>query len=78
MLAATAVEHSRVFWQCHFDIGLFVTNATNKTYAITNTGVFNSIGVAANMYGEPRMYGMQLGYPLAGSGTSAPLGLETA
>ncbi len=44
------------------DIGLFVTNATNKTYPITNTGVFNSIGVAANMYGEPRMYGMQLRY----------------
>ena len=48
--------------QSHFDVGLFMTNATNKTYAITNTGVFNSIGVAANMYGEPRMYGMQLGY----------------
>ncbi len=45
-----------------FDIGFFVTNATNKTYPITNTGVFNSIGVAANMYGEPRMYGLQLRY----------------
>ena len=45
-----------------FDIGLFVTNATDKTYRITNTGVFNQVGVAANMYGEPRMYGAQLRY----------------
>ncbi len=44
------------------DIGFFITNATNKTYEITNTGVFNQIGVAANMYGEPRMYGLRLRY----------------
>jgi iron complex outermembrane receptor protein len=45
-----------------FDIGFFMTNATNKTYPITNTGDFNTIGIASQMYGEPRMYGIQLRY----------------
>jgi iron complex outermembrane receptor protein len=45
-----------------FDIGFYMTNATDKTYRISNTGVFNSIGVASNLYGEPRMYGLQLRY----------------
>jgi iron complex outermembrane receptor protein len=45
-----------------FDIGFFMTNATNKTYRITNTGDFNTIGVASQMYGGPRMYGIQLRY----------------
>jgi iron complex outermembrane receptor protein len=45
-----------------FDIGFFMTNATNKTYRITNTGSFNTLGVASQLYGEPRMYGFQLRY----------------
>ncbi len=44
------------------DASFFVTNATNKTYEISNTGVFNTIGVESNLYGEPRMYGLRLRY----------------
>jgi iron complex outermembrane recepter protein len=46
----------------HVDVGFFMTNVTDRTYRITNTGVFNSVGVQSNLYGEPRMYGFQLRY----------------
>ena len=45
-----------------FDASLFVTNATNKLYRVSNTNVFNSVGVWASLYGEPRMYGLKLRY----------------
>ena len=45
-----------------FDLGLFVTNATNKTYRISNTNVYQAGGLLyqSTLYGEPRMYGMKL------------------
>lgn len=44
------------------DLSVFVTNATNKTYRVANTGVFNSVGAQSSLYGEPRMYGARLRY----------------
>jgi iron complex outermembrane receptor protein len=44
------------------DLGLFVTNATNKLYRVSNTNIFNGIGVWSSLYGEPRMFGMKLRY----------------
>ncbi len=44
------------------EIGLFVANASNKTYRISNTGVFNTLGIASDLWGEPRMYGLRLRY----------------
>jgi iron complex outermembrane receptor protein len=47
------------------DAGLYVTNATNKLYAISNTNVYQ-VGSGllswAQIYGEPRMYGIKLRY----------------
>ncbi|WP_150290018.1 TonB-dependent receptor [Sphingobium estronivorans] len=44
------------------DLSFFMTNATNKTYRVGNTGVFNSIGAQSSLYGEPRMYGFRMRY----------------
>lgn len=50
------------------DAGLFVTNATNKLYRISNTDVYQSGSLLANStsYGEPRMYGVRLKYTFGG------------
>lgn len=48
-----------------FDVGLFVTNATNKLYRISNSNVFQSGGgllYQTSLFGEPRMYGLKLRY----------------
>lgn len=44
------------------DVTVFGTNLTNKEYAITNTGTYQTIGAQTQMYGEPRMYGIRLKY----------------
>ncbi|WP_157218136.1 TonB-dependent receptor [Flavisphingomonas formosensis] len=46
------------------DAGLYVTNATNKLYRISNTDVYQqgSLLTWATIYGEPRMYGLRLRY----------------
>lgn len=44
------------------DLGMFVTNVTNKTYRVANTGVFHTVGAQSSLYGEPRMYGARLRY----------------
>jgi len=51
-----------------FDAGLFVTNATNKLYRISNTNVFQQGGLLyqSALYGEPRMYGFKLRYRFGG------------
>jgi iron complex outermembrane receptor protein len=51
-----------------FDVGLFVTNATNKLYRISNTNVFQQGGLLyqSTLYGEPRMYGLRLKYRFGG------------
>ncbi len=44
------------------DVSLFVTNLTNKLYRVSNSGVFQTLGVWSEMYGEPRMYGLRVRY----------------
>jgi len=45
------------------EVSAFVTNLTNKTYAIGQFDSFNSsFGFVTRTYGEPRMYGLQLRY----------------
>ncbi len=48
------------------DVSVFGTNLTNKEYAITNTGTYQTIGAQTQMYGEPRMYGVRLKYRFGG------------
>ena len=52
--------------QTGVDASLFVTNLTNKLYGVSNSGVFQSIGVWSELYGEPRMYGLRLRYRFGG------------
>lgn len=51
-----------------FDVGLFVTNATNKLYRISNSNVYQSGSLLyqASLYGEPRMYGLRVKYRFGG------------
>ena len=39
------------------DLTVFATNLANKTYEISNSGVYQTIGAQAVIYGEPRMFG---------------------
>lgn len=39
------------------DLSLFGTNLGNKLYEISNSGVYQTIGAQAVIYGEPRMFG---------------------
>ncbi|MFO7551993.1 MAG: TonB-dependent receptor [Haliea sp.] len=49
-----------------FDARAFVTNATDKTYAVNEyVGFSQSSGFTNTVYGEPRMYGMSLRYRFA-------------
>jgi iron complex outermembrane recepter protein len=45
-----------------FDASLFVTNATDKLYRIGQSSNYYTDGRVASLYGEPRMYGVQLRY----------------
>ncbi len=56
-----ALDWNDVF-RAPVDVGFFVTNATDKVYKTSPIGTWATIGVAANLYGEPRMYGVQLRY----------------
>ncbi len=49
-----------------FDLGLFVTNAANKTYRISNSNVNDDLLYQTTLYGEPRMYGLKLRYRFGG------------
>lgn len=44
------------------DAGIFVTNAANKTYRISNSNVYQALLTQTSIYGEPRMYGLRLRY----------------
>jgi iron complex outermembrane receptor protein len=48
------------------DAGLFVTNATNKLYRISNANVYDGLLYNSTLYGEPRMYGLKLRYRFGG------------
>jgi iron complex outermembrane receptor protein len=45
-----------------FDVQLYGTNLTDRTYRITNSDVWTSLMVRSSAYGEPRIYGLQLAY----------------
>lgn len=49
-----------------FDAELFVTNATNKFYAVNEADYTNILGFAARSLGEPRMFGVRLRYHFGG------------
>lgn len=44
------------------DVSLFGTNLLNTKYAMSNSGVYNSVGAQSMIFGEPRMYGIRLRY----------------
>ena len=44
------------------DIQLFLTNAFDEDYQVYRTGLFESIGVDAARYGDPRSYGVKVRY----------------
>lgn len=46
------------------DLDVFVTNATNKLFRISNTNVYQTGGLLAQatIYGEPRMFGLRARY----------------
>lgn len=48
------------------DVSVFGTNLTNKEYATSNTGTFQTIGGQTKFFGEPRMYGIRLRYSFGG------------
>jgi iron complex outermembrane receptor protein len=49
-----------------FDVQIYGTNLTDRTYRITNSDVWTIFGFQSSIYGEPRIYGMQLGYHFGG------------
>lgn len=54
------------FFAMPLDISVFGTNIANKTYLISNTGVYQTIGAQGVIYGEPRMFGVRLKYRFGG------------
>ncbi|MBV6422247.1 MAG: Vitamin B12 transporter BtuB [Steroidobacteraceae bacterium] len=51
-------------YQSGVDVGLFVTNATDKRYRISESGTFvgGSLLTSSSIYGEPRMFGARVRY----------------
>jgi iron complex outermembrane receptor protein len=45
-----------------FDLQVFGANLTDRTYRISNSNVWNVFFFQSSIYGEPRTYGLQLGY----------------
>ena len=52
----------------NLDISLYMSNVTNKLYAINQVVAYNSFGYSAERYGEPRMYGLRLKYRFGSEG----------
>ena len=48
------------------DLSAFVTNATDTVYRSGTANITNSLGIAANLYGPPRMFGVSLKYRFGG------------
>ena len=44
------------------DASFFVTNLTNKAYAVNTGGGWNSSGIGDMLLGEPRMWGFRIKY----------------
>jgi iron complex outermembrane receptor protein len=45
-----------------FDAGVFVTNVTDRKYKVAANALEHLIGTTASIYGEPRMFGVELRY----------------
>lgn len=45
-----------------FDLGFFMTNATDKTYVVGGLPILYALGTSGLTYGAPRMYGVRVGY----------------
>lgn len=45
-----------------FDLGFFMTNATNEVYPMGGLPILNALGTSGLTYGPPRMYGVRVGF----------------
>jgi iron complex outermembrane receptor protein len=62
-----SLVNARLDWKnalnSHIDGGLFVTNATDRLYRVTNVPLYTSpFGFSASTYGPPRMFGASVRY----------------
>jgi iron complex outermembrane receptor protein len=60
-LLNASVDWTGIFGS-NFDLQLFGTNLTDRTYRISNSNVWNFLYFQSSIYGEPRVFGAQLGY----------------
>ncbi len=44
------------------DVTAFMNNVANKAYRIGSADYFGTLGYVLSVYGEPRMFGLQLAY----------------
>jgi len=42
------------------DMGFYIRNATDKVYAIANSGFMDTFGHVGRIYGDPRTYGFEI------------------
>jgi iron complex outermembrane receptor protein len=56
------LDWNRAFGREDVDVGFFVKNVTDKTYAYAGALALQSLGVAQKLYAEPRTYGVEFTY----------------
>jgi iron complex outermembrane recepter protein len=65
-IAGYGLVNGRIDWKSLFqttlDASFFITNATDKIYRVGQYNNLVSNGYITSLYGEPRMYGVQLRY----------------
>ncbi len=65
-LASYGLLNASIDWKnalgSNLDVSVFGTNLTNKTFILSNSGVFNSTGSQGQIFSEPRMYGVRMKY----------------
>jgi iron complex outermembrane receptor protein len=70
-IAGYGLMNARLDWndilRSSIDASLFVTNATDRLYRIGESSNYHTDGRIASLYGEPRMYGVQLRYRFGGN-----------
>ena len=58
--------NARLSWDhvmgSNFGAAAYVRNLTNKTYASSGLGLYESLGLIFNNYGDPRTYGLEISY----------------
>ena len=71
-IASYSLLNLRIDWDGIFrspvDASFFVTNATDTVYRVGEYGTFATDGRVISLYGEPRMFGVQLRYRFGKSG----------